>query len=124
MARLDHIVISVRDWKRSRDWYTQHLGFEVEFENADAKVAGLKDEADLTLIVAETDGPVAAHDGLMFSIQVPDVEAKHRELAACGVAFVHEPKKVGWGYGAELRDPDGYRLGLWDEASMKEKGFG
>ncbi len=53
MPRLDHIAISVRDWKRSRDWYVQHLGFTVEFENADAKIAGLKDDADLTLIVGE-----------------------------------------------------------------------
>ena len=32
--------------------------------------------------------------------------------------------KVFWGYGAELRDPDGYRLRLWDQKSMKEKGGG
>ena len=32
--------------------------------------------------------------------------------------------KVFWGYGAELRDPDGYSLRLWDQKSMKEKGEG
>jgi predicted enzyme related to lactoylglutathione lyase len=122
VARLDHIAISVRDWKRSRDWYAQYLGFEVEFENSDAKISGLKDEADLTLIIGETDGSVAANEGLVFSIQVPDVDAKYRELTALGIVFVHEPKKVIWGYGAELLDPDGYRLSLWDEKSMKEKG--
>jgi hypothetical protein len=31
---------------------------------------------------------------------------------------------VYWGYGAELLDPDGYRIMLWDEASMKAKGGG
>jgi len=124
MPRLDHIAITVRDWERSRNWYVQHLGFVVEFESAEGKVAGLKDDADLTLIVGQTDGAVAAHEGLMFSIQVADVEAKHRELVSRGIAFVHEPKKVMWGFGAELRDPDGYRLGLWDEKSMREKGGG
>jgi len=29
---------------------------------------------------------------------------------------------VFWGYGAELLDPDGYRIHLWDEVSMREKG--
>jgi hypothetical protein len=29
--------------------------------------------------------------------------------------------KVFWGYGAELCDPDGYRLRLWDAKSMAEK---
>ncbi len=28
------------------------------------------------------------------------------------------------GYGAELRDPDGYQINLWDEESMRQKGNG
>jgi uncharacterized glyoxalase superfamily protein PhnB len=60
--------------------------------------------------------------GISFTIQVDDVEAKHDALAAAGVPFVHPPMKVFWGYGAELRDPDGYRLRLWDQKSMQEKG--
>jgi hypothetical protein len=32
------------------------------------------------------------------------------------------PQKLFWGYGAELTDPDGYLVRLWDEQSMKEKG--
>jgi predicted enzyme related to lactoylglutathione lyase len=53
---------------------------------------------------------------------VDNVEATHRQLAAAGISFVHPPKKVFWGYGAELHDPDGYTLRLWDEKSMREKG--
>ena len=34
----------------------------------------------------------------------------------------HPPQKVYWGYGAEVIDPNGYRIRLWDEASMAEKG--
>jgi predicted lactoylglutathione lyase len=52
------------------------------------------------------------------------VEAKHRELAARGVAFDKAPQKLFWGYGAELRDPDGCLIYLWDEQSMREKGGG
>ena len=44
-----------------------------------------------------------------------------RELSAAGIRFVHPPTKVFWGYGAELCDPDGYRLRLWDQTSMEEK---
>jgi predicted enzyme related to lactoylglutathione lyase len=53
---------------------------------------------------------------------VDDVDAKSAELASRGARFVHPPQKVYRGYGAELVDPDGYRLRLWDEVSMKEKG--
>jgi catechol 2,3-dioxygenase-like lactoylglutathione lyase family enzyme len=123
VARLDHITIPVRDWQRSRDWYVRHLGFEVEFEIPARKTAALRDEADLTLFVEECANP-AVDPRLSFAIQVADVEKTHRMLAAAGITFVHPPAKVFWGYGAELFDPDGYRLRLWDPKSMKEKGGG
>ncbi len=120
MVRLDHLSFPVRDWQRLRDWYRDNLGFAVEFEIPERKTAAMKDDADLTVFL--TEGDVVPCPGLAFTIQVDDVDAKHRELAARGIAFVHPPMKVFWGYGAELLDPDGYRLQLWDETSMKEKG--
>jgi catechol 2,3-dioxygenase-like lactoylglutathione lyase family enzyme len=120
MVRLDHMSLPVRDWQRSRDWYQRHLGFEVEFEIPDRKTAAMRDDADLTVFLYESE--VAACPGISFTIQVDDVEATHRQLAGAGISFVHPPKKVFWGYGAELHDPDGYTLRLWDQKSMDEKG--
>jgi catechol 2,3-dioxygenase-like lactoylglutathione lyase family enzyme len=114
--------LPVRDWQKSRDWYKSRLGFEVEFEVPERKTAAMRDAADLTMFLYE--GEVAACPGISFTIQVDDVEAKHRELAVAGIPFDHPPMKVFWGYGAELRDPDGYTLRLWDQKSMKEKGGG
>ncbi len=121
MPRLDHLQIPVRDWRRSRDWYRDRLGFVVEFENAEHRFVAMRDDADLTIFMCEGH-PMISSTGLSFTIQVDDVDAKHKELSAAGVAFVHPPKKVYWGYGAELLDPDGYRVLLWDQKSMKEKG--
>jgi catechol 2,3-dioxygenase-like lactoylglutathione lyase family enzyme len=120
MVRLDHMSLPVRDWQRSRDWYKHHLGFEVEFEIPDRKTAAMRDDADLTVFLYESE--VSPCPGISFTIQVDDVEATHRQLAGAGVLSVHPPKKVFWGYGAELHDPDGYTLRLWDEKSMREKG--
>jgi catechol 2,3-dioxygenase-like lactoylglutathione lyase family enzyme len=122
MPRLDHLSLPVRDWRKSRDWYKDHLGFEVEFEIPDRKTAAMRDDADLTIFLYE--GNVVDCPGISFTIQVDDVEAKHDLLASAGVPFVHPPMKVFWGYGAELCAPDGYRLRLWDQKSMKEKGGG
>jgi len=122
MPRLDHLSLPVRDWRKSRDWYKDQLGFEVEFEIPDQETAAMRDDADLTIFLYE--GNVVDCPGISFTIQVDDVEAKHDLLAAAGVPFVHPPMKVFWGYGAELCDPDGYRLRLWDQRSMKEKGGG
>jgi predicted enzyme related to lactoylglutathione lyase len=122
MLRLDHLSLPVHDWQKSRDWYKNHLGFEIEFEIPDRKTAAMRDDADLTIFLYE--GQVPECPGISFTIQVDDVEAKHNALAAAGISFVHPPMKVFWGYGAELFDPDGYRLRLWDQKSMKEKGDG
>ncbi len=43
-------------------------------------------------------------------------------MQARGILFEAPPQRLFWGYGAELRDPDGYRIRLWDEASMKARG--
>ena len=121
MARLDHIGLAVRDWRASRDWRRDRLGFEVEFEIPERGVAAMRDEADLTVFLTQAE-EVVIPDWFSMAIQVADVEAKHADLAAAGVAFEHPPQKVFWGYGAELLDPDGYRVRLWDPASMKAKG--
>ena len=123
MPRLDHISLPVKDWRLSRDWWRDKLGFEVEFEIEGAGVAALRDEADLTVFLGQAD-EVTIPSGLALTIQVSDVEIRHAALQAAGVAFEHGPQKVFWGYGAELLDPNGYRLRLWDEATMKAKGGG
>ena len=122
MPRLDHLSLPVRDWRKSRDWYKDHLGFEVEFEIPDRKTAAMRDDADLTIFLYE--GEVVDCPGISFTVQVNDVEARHNMLVAAGLSFVHPPMKVFWGYGAELCDQDGYRLRLWDQKSMKEMGGG
>lgn len=122
MPRLDHMSLPVHDWQKSRDWYKGHLGFEVEFEIPDRRTAAMRDDADLTIFLYE--GEVSVCPGVSFTIQVDDVEAAHQRLTAAGIPFDHPPMKVFWGYGAELRDPDGYKLRLWDQKSMQEKGGG
>jgi catechol 2,3-dioxygenase-like lactoylglutathione lyase family enzyme len=126
MANLDHVGIGVKDWRKSRDWYVKNLGLKVEFEvpnGGDAKlgVAALQGDSDLTLFVEQVPREVhACH--CVFTFQVDDVEAVHTRLLASGVKFLKAPQKLYWGYGAELADPDGHVIRLWDERSMREKG--
>jgi catechol 2,3-dioxygenase-like lactoylglutathione lyase family enzyme len=120
MIKLDHLTILVRDYRASRDWYLETLGLEVEFEVPGLAVA-LRDDAGFTLFLEQAaSGAVTPSCVLYF--QVDDLEAKHRLLAAARIQFIHPPQKRFWGYGAEVADPDGYRLRLWDERTMREKG--
>jgi uncharacterized glyoxalase superfamily protein PhnB len=52
---------------------------------------------------------------------VDDVDRLYQSLADRGVAFVCAPQPNPWGYGAELLDPDGHAVRLWDEGSMNRQ---
>jgi predicted enzyme related to lactoylglutathione lyase len=121
MVKLDHLGIYVADPARSADFYVRNFGFAVEMQPQDGSMIAIKDDADFTIFLGR-DPERAALAACDLFLQVEDVEAKHRELTAAGVAFAKAPQKLSWGYGAELLDPDGYRVHLWDEKSMREKG--
>src|SRR5437867_3525928 len=116
-ARISHMVLPVSDIQKSRDWYVDKLGFKVERENED--VVGIKDQSGLSIFLQKTGGTLAGQK-ITLTIQVDNVESKHQELASLGVKFVNSPKRVFWGYGAEVLDPDGYMNHLWDEVTMRK----
>ena len=107
------------DLARSRSWYVDTLGLKVEFEVPERQTAALQDSGDFTIFLQEVPGPVTPN-GCALWFQVADVDATFAEWSAHGIEFAHAPRKSYWGYGAELEDPDGYLIRLWDERSMKE----
>jgi catechol 2,3-dioxygenase-like lactoylglutathione lyase family enzyme len=121
VTHLDHLTIFVAEVARSRRWYTENLDLKLEFEIASRNVAALQDSGGFTLFL-EQSSKVECAPSCVLTFRVADVEAKCRELANRGVHLEAGPQKLFWGYGAELRDPDGYLVRLWDELSMREKG--
>jgi catechol 2,3-dioxygenase-like lactoylglutathione lyase family enzyme len=126
MVKLDHATLAVSDWRASRDWYIKNLGLKLEFEvpnggRASLGVTALQDDSGVTLFLEQIAGSVSSC-GCVHTFQVADVDAKFRDLSASGIKFLRTPQKLYWGYGAELADPDGHVLYLWDEKSMREKG--
>jgi catechol 2,3-dioxygenase-like lactoylglutathione lyase family enzyme len=120
MIKLDHLRIPVTDLRRSRDWYTTTLGLKVEFEVPERKTVALQDSDDFALLLQEVPSAVQPNECALW-FQVSDVAATFADWSARGVEFAHGPRKTYWGYGAELRDPDGYLVRLWDVRSMKEQ---
>ncbi len=120
MLKFDHLALPVADWQASRDWYVATLGMSVEFEIPDRLTAAVRDQFDFTIFLVQA--PAASGGGgIALWFQVDDVDATHAALSGRGVAFNHPPAKMFWGYGAELSDPDGYRIRLWDETTMKAR---
>ena len=121
MIKFDHMSLPVSNPEASRDWYVSMLGFRVEFEITERRTYALVDDADFTIFFYPAAGALGEARPA-FTLQVDDVDAKYSELVSKGVAFVSAPAKQYSGYGAELDDPDGYRLMLWDETSMRANG--
>ena len=121
MLKFDHLTIPVSNWITSRDWYVDVLGLKVEFEVPQRFTAVVKDQHDFTIFLVQQRPP--PHTGAFsLTFQVEDVEKTFEQISRTGVPFSHPPQKVFWGYGAELCDPDGYIVRLWDEKSMRAKG--
>ncbi|HEX2886157.1 VOC family protein [Vineibacter terrae] len=118
MRKLDHLALPVADWLASRDWYVGTLRLTVEFEIPDRRTAAVRDGFDFTIFLVQAEAP-ARGAGVALWFQVDDVDATHAALSARGARFNHAPAKMFWGYGAELADPDGHLIRLWDETSMK-----
>ena len=117
MIKLDHFTIFVSNYAASREWYIANLGLRVAFDDTERGVSGLEDDAGVELILVQRELPSRERD-CVLTFQCASVEARFRELTARGVTFAHGPQAVFWGYGAELRDPDGYPARLWDAATM------
>src|SRR4029077_10295117 len=91
--------------------------FKIEFENAG--ITAIEDSAGFTIFLVKTTKSLAG-EKVTLTIQVKSVDRKHKELATKGIKFVNSPQNLFWGYGAELRDPDGYMINLWDKVSMSK----
>ena len=117
MVKFDHMALPVSNVAKSRDWYVKNLDFKVEFENRG--ITAIQDSAGFTIFLVKTAKSLAG-EKVTLTIQVKSVDRKHKKLAGMGVKFVNPPQNLFWGYGAELRDPDGYLINLWDKVSMQK----
>jgi predicted enzyme related to lactoylglutathione lyase len=125
MVKLDHLRLGVNDWQLSRDWYVGNFGLKVEFEisyggSNKLGVAALQDDAGFTLFLEQIPQAVHGCDCICY-FQVTNVDEQYRSLNSEGIRFLDIPQKFFWGYGAELADPDGHIIRIWDEKSMKAK---
>jgi len=123
MLKFDHMALPVTNCRRSRDWYVKTLGFKVEFENPATKTIAILDQAGFTIFLNQTAAKISGAKCTLV-IQVKDVDRKYRELKRKRVKFINAPQKLMWGYGAEMLDPDGYQINLWDKVTMRTRSGG
>ena len=117
-AKLNHLQITVRDAVRSRDWYVGNIGLKVEFEVPQQGFVALEDDSGMALLISQGKPAKGAASGFAIYFEVEDVDARYEKQKSDRMKIAHEPKKTAWGYGPELRDPDGYIVRLFDHRSI------
>lgn len=110
-------TIMVSDRKRSVDWYTQKLGFEVIQDMGHWVTVGHNGRSGLLHLcqASEVGGELEPGvQGITFHVR-GDFEKKCAELAGKGVKFDRPPTKMSWGTYARISDPDGNIINVHPE---------
>jgi catechol 2,3-dioxygenase len=126
--KLGHIVLKVRDARKSTEFYTRALGLKVAHEDYEHGAVFLSfgtQHHDLALFqLATAEAPAAAAPGLHHTAwqlgSFAELQAAHRELQEMGIpvdsVIAHNVTRSVY-----LRDPDGNRVELY--CDMVEDGF-
>lgn len=116
VARSIEASLTAGNLQRSRDWYRDVLGFEVDREyDRDGRVIAIAMRAgDVRILITQDDGTKGADraKGEGFSLQLTteqDIDALGDLAKRAGATLDMEPTTL-WGMRAfRLRDPDGFR---------------
>ncbi|WP_055489484.1 VOC family protein [Streptomyces sp. TP-A0356] len=101
------------DPERSRAFYGGQLGLPVYREFGTGPERGTVYFLGGGFLEVAGRGDAPPSPALKLWLQVPDVEAAHRELADAGVAIVRPPVKEPWGLiEMWIEDPDGTEIVL------------
>ena len=113
MARLNRVIISVRDLATSHEFYADRLGLVPLRSHSDTELLSIGDGVELLLHQRET----APSDlSISASFGVEDLDGTCARWAAVGGVVVDEPADQPWGERmAVVRDPDGHLICLVQE---------
>ena len=104
--------LRMTDWQRTRAFYEQGLGFQVQWEHRFAPGLPVFTEVKrdgLSLFLTEHSGDCQV--GGAAYIVLDDVDAFYREITGRGVKVLEPPEEAPWGVREMLVvDPDGNRL--------------
>ena len=114
----------VKDVARSVEFYTRHLGFEVDFSMAPAFASVKNGVYSLWLSGPVTSGARPMPDGRRqepggwnrLVVETTDLPARIVELQKAGVHFRNEMEKGPGGKQIQIEDPDGNPLELFEPA--------
>lgn len=112
------IVFIVADLQRSHRFYAQTLGLTFEVEDFDNGYLQARAAPDVELVFLLGDAPRGTTPQLVFGLAQGGIDALVSALAAAGVEIVTPVSEAPGGWSAELKDPDGHNLSLYQDAAL------
>lgn len=103
-------ILRVQDIKASIDFYTQVLGFSVDW-GSDGIVASVSRDGCPLMLCQGDQG----HAGTWVWIGVDDAQAQYDEFMDKGATFRIPPTNYAWAYEMQVVDPDGHILRFGSE---------
>jgi predicted lactoylglutathione lyase len=111
------IILYVEDPAKSEAFYAQLLGRPAIESSPTFVMFAVRDGLMLGLWISTGVKPEATPPGGMeFAITVgskEQVDSKHSELLAHGVAILQSPVMLDFGYTCVAKDPDGHRIRIF-----------
>lgn len=120
ILRSHHIALKAADYSRSKDFYTQVLGFPVvgQIPGSDVVFIDIGGTTIELMPGPKDDGPRPSRGFVHLAFEVDDVDATYADLSRKGVEFFIEPKNAGDIRLAFFRDPDGNELELFHSPTL------
>ncbi len=119
--KLYFVELAIVDWSASVAWYRDVLGLKV-LMRVEADRFAILQAGEARLALKQAAGPIdqVRGTGVLLTFEVEDLAAEVARLARHGVAAESPLQASAEGYRRALfRDPDGYRLCLFDWAAKK-----
>ena len=115
---LGQIALTVRDVKRSVDFYRDVIGLRFLF--APAPTLAFLAIGDIRLMLSAPEGTFVPGGGTVLYLRVTDIDAEHAAMTQRGAAFIDTPHLVARMPDHELwmcflKDPDEHTLALMSE---------
>jgi glyoxylase I family protein len=123
--RIRGLRYQVRDVKRAIAFYTQRLGFKLDFEKAPAFAQVSLDDLEVLLSGPGSSGARPMPDGRQqepggwnrLVLQARDLPTRIEELRSAGVHFRNTMETGPGGSQIQIEDPDGNPVELFEPAS-------
>jgi len=125
ITKAEFVGIFVTDQQRALEFYRDRLGFEVQMDTPMGDMAPEGQSRDVRWIRVAPPGaqtsfilytPPGMEDRVggfsNITFDSDDIQKTFAELSEEGVEFTEEPKRQGWGWWAQFKDPDGNEFGL------------